>query len=89
MNTQELLLQLNSYTNIKNENLAVIASTAKALTESFENSDISADEYKELLQDLELSKLIVEDAAELSAKEELNKLIDIAITVASLPGKVM
>ena len=89
MNINEILLQLNGYSDIENKKLSELAAAAVKLTEDLDSGAISAAEYAELLADLEIVKVITEDAADLRAQEELHKLIDIAITIASTAAKAM
>lgn len=87
--TQDILNSLSGYDAIKSHALADAAAELKALTEDYQNGDISASEYQELVSDISTTGVIIEDAAALNAQTELNKIIEIAITIASTAAKAI
>jgi hypothetical protein len=89
MSTQDILNSLSGYDSVKSHALADAAAELKALTEDYQNGDISASEYQELLSDISTTGIIIEDAAALNAQTELNKIIEIAITIASTAAKAI
>jgi hypothetical protein len=89
MSTQDILNSLSGYDSVKSHALADAAAELKALTEDYQNGDISASEYQELLSDISTTGIIIEDAAALNAQTELNKIINTAITIASTAAKAI
>ena len=87
--THEVLNNLSGYDSIQDAKLRSIAQQAKALTEDFNNGNLSADEYAECLQDLETQTRIVEGAADLAAQKQLNTIVNAAITIASIAAKAI
>jgi hypothetical protein len=89
MNIDDILNVVSNYSNIENEELAIVYKQLGDITQQFNVKTISQNEYFELIHDLNTERAIIETAADYEAKVQLKIIIEAALAIASVAAKAI
>lgn len=89
MNIDDILNVVSNYSNIENEELAIVYKQLGDITQQFDVKTISQNEYFELIHDLNTERAIIETAADYEAKVQLKIVIEAALAIASVAAKAI